>query len=576
VSRTALVNGPVSDQALTEYLEILARRKWWVVAVTVFVVAAALGLSATQVKMYTATAQVLAQTTALPSSAAQVNPTQPISTDQVATYDHLATSSAVTAVVRKKYGITGQVPRAFASVVSTTDLISISATSTQAREAAVIANDYANAFAAYEQGIATAQANSLVKSYTYDQDQLSKQLSQAQSQNNTSAEIAIAAQDALISQDLALAQAAATDPPSAITVSSVASIPASPSSPKPIRNALLGLLLGILLGLAVAIGLDYFADRLTSARDVERATRDLPILAAVPMVESWKKRRDSVLVALADPTSPDVESYWSFRTSLRFLAQERSVRSVVIASPAEGEGKTTTVANLGVVYARSGERTVVVSCDLRRPRLETFLKASPGPGLMSVLSGDAALEDAVKPVDGVPDLWILDTGPLPPDPHRVLSGAPIERVFEELALNFSMVLIDSPPLLAVADTMQLGQMADATVIVVALGQTRKRQLRRALELLDTAHLPLIGVILNEVARPSSYGYGYYGYSGYSSTKATPTKGAHKVKGPAGARLPALGGNAHDNGATPPVGAGPQVVGKHRVWQPLGEQAEAPG
>ncbi|HEV8064943.1 MAG TPA: CpsD/CapB family tyrosine-protein kinase, partial [Acidimicrobiales bacterium] len=280
---------------------------------------------------------------------------------------------------------------------------------------------------------------------------------------------------------------------------------------------------------ALALLIDYLDDRIRTASDTEKVAGALPALTAVPMVESWKKRKEAVLVSISDPTSSVVEAYWSLRASLNFLAQQQTLKTIVITSPAAGEGKTATVANLGVVAANGGQKAVIVSCDLRRPRLSNFFGQPLAQGLMNVVRGEIALEDAVVPAPGVPGLWILDSGPLPPDPHRVLNSPAAREMFEELALNFDWVLIDTPPLLPVADALVLAQMADATVIVATYGQTKKRQLRRALNSLDTAHVEPTGMILNEVTKDAGYGYGYgyaYGYK-YSYSQSEKKKAAHK-------------------------------------------------
>lgn len=574
---TTVMNTRTTDQALTEFLDTLARRKWWIVAVIVLVVAGALVASELQVKKYTATAQVLAQNTVLPG---QTQPTVTLGTAQLATYAELATTPSVVAAVRKMLGVTGKVPPVNVAVVGTTNLIAITATSTKARGAAQVANDYANAFIAYEQGITATQANKLVQSYTFAYNELSKQLKQAESKNNSSEEIAIDTQLALTAQALAEAQAAVSNPDSAISMASPASIPGSPSSPRPLRDALLGLILGILLGLALAVAIDYLDDRIKSATDVQKIASNLPILAAVPMIDAWQKRKDPLLVSISNPTSPVVESYWSLRTSLKFLSHNRATPVVLITSPAEGEGKTATIANLGVVFAKSGQRTVVVSCDLRRPRLGSFFEDSPRPGLMSVLLGEVALEDAVMPLHEVEDLWILDSGPLPPDPHRALADAATERVFAELALNFDIVLIDSPPLLPVADALVLGQLADLTLVLVSQGQTRKRQLRSAIEMLETAHVPVAGLVINEVTRQSSYGYGYgyysYGDSSYRQ-QDSPKKAAHKKERSVNAQRPSSDSDTYEQEPTPADGleVDSQVTEERLRWRSLAGQTDHP-
>jgi polysaccharide biosynthesis transport protein len=540
---------PSTEQPLAEYLRIISRRKWWIILITLLVVGASLGFSFKMTKKYTATAQVLAQTTNPP--AAQTEQTQPLTTTQLATYVQLATSPAVLAGVRTDLGITGKPPAVSVSLVGATNLIAISATSTRATAAARIANDYANAFSSYELSVASSQAKTLLNSYTLTYTTLSSELSKDQAANDSSAEIAIAAQEAVIAQDLALAESAVNNPSGAISVVSPAAVPTSPSSPKPVVDGLVGLLVGVLLGLALVVVADYRDDRLRSAADVQLIARDCPILAAIPMIESWKKKNEPKLVSLTEPSSSAVEAYWSLRAGLRFLAHDTRLRSLLITSPAESEGKTSTIANFGVILARGGQATLIVSCDLRRPRLREFFIDSARPGLTSVLLREVELHDAVQPVPNVPNLYILDSGPLPPDPHRVLASAVAARIFEELTENFEMVLIDSPPLLPVADALVLGQLADATMLVAAVGQTKKSELQRAMQMLEAAHVPLAGIILNEVTRESSYGYGYYGYGGYSSYRQESDASQGVGNGSEGLKRESLNGNgaaAHRNGS----------------------------
>ncbi|MFZ0173658.1 MAG: CpsD/CapB family tyrosine-protein kinase [Acidimicrobiales bacterium] len=554
-----------SDQSLTAYLQVVNRRKWWVVAVVVLAVGGALVFSETQVKQYTATARVLAQGTGSPTTG-----TQPLTTSQLATDAQLATSPQVVSLVRAQLG--RNPPPVSVYLVGATNLIAIAATSTRPSDAAAVANAYAGAFVTYELDLATSQASALVAQYKIDVGLLSKQ--EARARRNPTQKAAIAATLAGVDEDLANAEAALGDPTSGIIAGTVASVPTTPSSSKPINDVLLGLLLGVIVGLGLAFLVDNRDDRLTSAGDVQKIIRDVPVLAAIPKLESWTRASDPVLASLTKPTTPEVEAYWSLRASLKFLAREREIHSVVITSPAEGDGKTATVANLGVVLAESGERTVVVSCDLRRPRLGTFFNGSRGAGLMSVLLGEATLQEAVVAVDGVPNLWILDTGPLPPDPHRALADAAVKNVFKELAANFDMVLVDSPPLLPVADSLALGQVTDATVVITAFGRTRKRQLRLALDMLETAHIALAGVILNEVTPKASSGYAYYYGYGQDSKRQAAHKKARSSRG----RLPSVEADTHRNGSAPKdaVEQQPPVAQGGLTWNRPAGQAEAPG
>jgi capsular exopolysaccharide synthesis family protein len=330
--------------------------------------------------------------------------------------------------------------------------------------------------------------------------------------------------------------------------------------------------LGVVLGLGLAFVVDRQDDHIKSAADVQQAVDDLPVLTAIPKMRSWRKRKDAVLATLTDPTAPEIEAYWSLRASLKFLAREGKICSVVVTSPTEGEGKTTTVANLGVVLAQSGERTVVVSCDLRRPRLGSFFNGTRVLGLTSVLLGEVTLNEALSPVKAVPNLWLLDTGPLPPNPHRALADTAVQSIFQELTSMFDIVIVDSPPLLPVADALALGQISDTTIVVTSFGSARKRQLRLALEMLETAHISVAGVILNEVPPKASSGYAdYYGYGQDSKRQAAHRKGS--IGGRGSTRL----GDAPNNGSVrKETGLLPQDAHGHQGWTAPPSQAEAPG
>ena len=231
----------------------------------------------------------------------------------------------------------------------------------------------------------------------------------------------------------------------------------------------------------------------------------------VPTVASWKKRKNALLVSTSNPMSPPAEAYRSLRTALQFTRQERKLKSLLVTSPAADEGKTSTTANLGVVFAQAGERVVLVSCDLRRPRLGQFFGFDEQVGFTSVLLGEQSLEQALRSVSGYESLWVLPAGPIPPNPAELLSEPKTREIFASLAESFDLVLVDSPPLLPVTDAVVLSKQVDGTLLVVAPGQTKRVTLRRSAEKLAQVNAPVVGMILNGVAEQSGYryGYGYY-------------------------------------------------------------------
>jgi capsular exopolysaccharide synthesis family protein len=242
-----------------------------------------------------------------------------------------------------------------------------------------------------------------------------------------------------------------------------------------------------------------------------------------------------MVVSVTEPSSPAAESYRSLRTSLQFARQEQQLRSLVVTSPGVGEGKTATLANLGVVFAQAGERVVLVSCDLRRPRIGEFFGLDEHEGLSSVLLGERTLDEALLPVPDHDRLSLLPAGPVPPNPAELLNSTKAREIFTRLRDKYDLVLIDSPPVLPVTDAAILSQYADATVMLAAAGQTRRSDLHRAVEKLDQVGATILGTVLNKVTRQTGRYYGYtYTYKSYrvgahAVTQAGHLNGNSKVK-----------------------------------------------
>jgi len=294
---------------------------------------------------------------------------------------------------------------------------------------------------------------------------------------------------------------------------SPAGVPSSPFAPDPLRNVVLGLIAGLVVGVGLAFLLELLDDRLRSKEDLESAAPGATVLGLIPTVPGWRDRTSPRVVSIEEPLSAPAEAYRTLRTSVQFLSVDRPVRRLQITSPSPGEGKTTTTANLGVAFARAGLRVAVVSGDLRRPRIESFFGVPQHPGLTSVIVGDATLDEALVPVEGESRLWILPSGPPPPNPSEVLSTRRTAEVLDELSGLVDIVIIDTPPVLPVTDALLVASLVDATLLVVSSGRTSKRSTRRSMELLDQVDAVVEGTVLNDVSAGEAYGYGYgYGYA----------------------------------------------------------------
>jgi succinoglycan biosynthesis transport protein ExoP len=509
-----MTSAPGTEPTLRSYARLMRRRKWWVAGLAVLGLGVSLALSATEAKQYSATAQVLVQSSGNPSSV--TSPQLYVTPTMVQTELLLVTGAQVKEAVEKKLGAA---PGVSAAEVAQTNVIAVSAIAASPARAALVANTYARAFVTYQQtiafhslGAAEAQLRTQIKA-------LAKQINHLHGAASGSSQVtALVNQEVVLKEQLAQMQVNSSVTTGGVELVTPAQPPTSPSAPKPLQTGLLGLAAGFVLGLAAAFLRDSLDDAVTTKDAAEQLT-GTPVLAVVPMVRSWKRRDRPLVVSIARPTAPAAEAYRSLRTSLQFAQLEREFKSILVTSATAAEGKTSTLANLGAVFAQTGQQVALISCDLRRPRLGKFFGLDEQIGLTTVLLGEVSLDEAIQPVPGVDNLCVLGTGSLPPNPAELLSSARAELLFGQLRQRFSLVLIDSPPLLPVTDAVILSRVTDATLLVVAAGRTSRGDLQRAAEKLALVNAPAMGVVLNEVTRQNSYVYGNSYGAGYGSDKA---------------------------------------------------------
>ena len=213
------------------------------------------------------------------------------------------------------------------------------------------------------------------------------------------------------------------------------------------------------------------------------------------------------LVTITDPRSPASEAYRTLRTNLSFYSLDKPLRTLVVTSPAAGEGKSTTIANLAVTMAQSGRRTILVDTDLRRPTLHELFDLQMAPGLTNLVMeevGDLPLQQT--PVE---NLWLLSSGTKPPNPADLLGAARMDQIITQLLEKADMVLFDAPPVMAAADAAILGARVDGVLLIIQAGKTRRDHSERARELLEKAKVRIVGAALTNAPKDSSMGE-YYG------------------------------------------------------------------
>ncbi|MEH7356279.1 CpsD/CapB family tyrosine-protein kinase [Neobacillus drentensis] len=215
------------------------------------------------------------------------------------------------------------------------------------------------------------------------------------------------------------------------------------------------------------------------------------------------------LITMVDPKSPISEQYRTIRTNIQYSTVDKNVRTLMVTSSGPGEGKSTTVANLAVTFAQQGKKVLLVDADMRKPTVHYTFNQTNTFGMTSVLTKQVSLEEAISETS-VENLYVLTSGPIPPNPSELLSSKSMEQLFQTSENLFDIVLFDTPPLLAVTDAQILANRCDGTVLVVYSGKTEKDQLLKAKELLDSAQSKLLGVVVNNKKIQDTNYYYYYG------------------------------------------------------------------
>ncbi len=281
-----------------------------------------------------------------------------------------------------------------------------------------------------------------------------------------------------------------------VTVVERAVAPSSPVRPQKIRLAGMALMAGLALGIALVFVRDFFDNTVKDPEEIERYLH-LDLLAAVPRFGEADRHFAT-------------EAYQSLRTALLFARGDDTGQVILVTGTAPQEGKTTTLVNLAQLLAASGEPTIVLDCDLRRAQLHGRLGLKREPGLTDYFVQHLPLDTLIRPT-GIPNLFALPAGALPPNPPALLARKGMTELQDELRKRFAWVLVDSPPLASVTDALLLARQADTTVFVVQHNAVDKRLVKRSVTALKKAGASVLGVVLNAVPEVARSDYYYYSY-----------------------------------------------------------------
>jgi non-specific protein-tyrosine kinase len=506
----------------------LARRWWWVLVLCPILAAGgAYIFSSTITPLYQSEVRLLIDTSQTSSGS---NYNDLLAAERLTgTYSELVTTQAVMeeTATRLDGVLTADQLRDLidVSTVSDTRLLSISVTDADPERAARIANVTGKVFAEQigQQRLSISNPDDDELSRNIDEvkaqlDEAAVRISTLEARADASTQVVqteIQQQRILLStyqstygdlleirQRLSLAEAEASV---RVYVADPAAASDAPVSPRKMLNTALAGMLGLVIGAGLVVVLGYVDNTVKTPEDVQRITGRAAI-GLIPQLRSPER-----IEPIANPRSPATEAYRGLRTNLQFATVGQSTRTLVVTSAGPSEGKSTTVMNLGVVLAQSGQRVILVDADLRRPHLHKLGGLHNRTGLTNMLIAEAGSELFLHgQKTDIPSLVVVPSGPLPPNPADVLNSPRMGEIIKQLEARADIVIIDTPPMVF-SDAQILSGLVDGCLVVAQAGKTRSGDLRDTVQALNQIGASIVGIIVNRVnfGRAEYRRYEYY-------------------------------------------------------------------
>ena len=528
---------PTGSVELRDYLTVFKRQLALILAIMVLGAAAAAAYSFRRTPVYDSTSTVLVR--AITTNA--FDPGQRID-QQLNMFNQrqLAQSEPVAAVAAKSLETTATPTQLLehvrVDVPANSQILRVHYSDTVPLTAQRGADAFAKAYLAFREADARTQASTSQRSIQKDVARLQKDASAAEkaiSDPNADSNARQAAQARLTSINnrlqplLAQLNGFLSLDFTPGTVIAAADLPGSPASPNHRLDVGIGLLVGLFLGVVLAFVRDRTDDRLRGREDLAERL-DRPVLATIPPLSKrvrqegklrWSRRNRDSLVTLEQPNSPAAESYRTLRTRMARLAAQLDINSVMVVSAGVGEGKSTTAANLAVVLAETGKDVLLVSADLRRPRVHHFFSLPNKTGLSNLLTDGTPPDKRKAPLaDGkqmaselwsvAPNLWVILSGPLPAHPSALMDSDAMRQFLKEQRDLFDFIILDCPPALVVADAMALAPLADAVLVVADAKESDRNLVSRLKEEVEQVGGRIVGAVLNRSKQAGKSTYYY--------------------------------------------------------------------
>jgi len=533
---------PADDQTaidLRAYLKVLSRRRWILIATLLTVVATTALVTWRMTPIYEGETLVEVLPAAL--STDEVSKSLEIFTDPtrgLQTQVTLAQSEGVLRLAAGELNLPGfeDLEEALSvELLPDTQILAIRVQHARPDEARSWANAVANAFLSFRQNTAVERSSTLRSEIESNLEEVQNQISEidVRSQQDPAAAASLRAErDRRVAElnDLQGRLGALPDSDrlqeGGGRIITTAQLPTEPVRPRKSLNLALAVVIGTILGLGLVLLAENLDDRLKNPEEVEERV-GAPVLGYIPLVKEWSESGSSKVAILSASASGAAEAYRTLRANLRFVSLEHPLRTILVTSPVAAAGKSTTSANLAATLAQGGSKVVLVSSDLRRPSIHKFFGLSNSQGVVDILDPDFPLAEAFQKPD-LPNLRLLATGGLPPNPTEILGSDRFSQILVELRGLADYVILDAPPVLGLGDVSALASKVDGVLLVVRTGSVTKREISHAVDQLRKAGGKVAGAVLNAVEAEDGYGYYYHYY--YAQYDTGHGNGSSEMKG----------------------------------------------
>ena len=283
-------------------------------------------------------------------------------------------------------------------------------------------------------------------------------------------------------------------------------VPKDPVAPNKVMNIAIAFLLGLMVGVGLTFLLEYL-DNTFKTKEAVEGTLNIPVMGVIPQMSNSPKSGKKYFVVEDDPKAVAAESYRTLKTNIQYSSFDEKHRVMVVTSSTPGEGKSTTTGNLALALAEGESKVILIDCDMRKPTVHKKFHVSNEKGLSDVLIGKVDIMEAAHKYNK--NLLVLTAGKIPPNPSEMLGSKTMKELLDRLKEVVDYIILDTPPVQAVADAQILSTRADGTLLVIKAGETKKEATENAINLLNKVNANVIGGILNGAEDRKNKTYYYY-------------------------------------------------------------------